>query len=197
MTLPVDKSVHVIARSRHRFTPTTSKVAISETVLTSQSKGYKLAYPDVTHPEIYEIYKQSLHKPIHAYGFFVDPVQLFTKRQDRSPAMDELAAKDVLRFLWELREELHATGLHKLAIASIPTPKRYQTSSSGDNGWLVILGTGFDKTLHVPVPEELMRRVREILETEEPPAWWSTRWFNYPHPKLWIEDRKKIMEAQG
>ncbi|CAE6525612.1 unnamed protein product [Rhizoctonia solani] len=85
-----------------------------------------------------------------------------------------------------------ATGLHKLAIAtSIPTPKRFRTPSSDENGWLVILGTGFDKTLHVPVPDELLRRVREILEIEEDPAWWLMRWFNY----LWITDRAKIMKA--
>ncbi|CAE6411207.1 unnamed protein product [Rhizoctonia solani] len=89
-----------------------------------------------------------------------------------------------------------ATGLHKLAIAtSIPTPKRFRTPSSDENGWLVILGTGFDKTLHVPVPDELLRQVREILEIEEDPAWWLMRWFNYPHPKLWIADRAKIMQA--
>ncbi|KAG8744473.1 hypothetical protein FRC11_013446, partial [Ceratobasidium sp. 423] len=85
--------------------------------------------------------------------------------------------------LWDVRSELLATGLHELSIASIPTPKKLRTNGAADYGWLVILGTGFDKTLHVPVPDGLTERVRAIIGAKEEPAWWTMRLFSYPHPK--------------
>ncbi|EUC59285.1 hypothetical protein RSOL_305800, partial [Rhizoctonia solani AG-3 Rhs1AP] len=73
-----------------------------------------------------------------------------------------------------------------LSIAQVPTLKQYLHPWSADGGWLIILGTGFNKTPHVPILDELMQRVQEILQSEEPAAWWLMRKFTYPHPKVWL-----------
>ncbi|CUA75809.1 hypothetical protein RSOLAG22IIIB_06090 [Rhizoctonia solani] len=154
----------------------------------------RLAYPDAPPSKLYEIYRQSLRQPIHAYGFYVDPAQLYHKKRDRCQPNRPLA-KDLSLFMWETRQELLDTGLHKLAVTIVPSPKQYRTISS-TQGWLIILGTGFDKTPHVPISDELTQRVRGIIETDEPPTWWSLRSYEYAHPKIWIEDRAKIEAAQ-
>ncbi|KAH7334067.1 hypothetical protein B0J17DRAFT_709097 [Rhizoctonia solani] len=125
----------------------------------------------------------AVYQPIHAYGFFVDLLALYNRKRGRPDSPDIDAADDVSRFLWDVEMELLAAGLHKLSIASVPTPKQFHTIYSGDEGWLVILGTGFDMTPHVPIPSEITERVRNIFKAEEPPGWWSMRWFTYPAPK--------------
>ncbi|CAE6477255.1 unnamed protein product [Rhizoctonia solani] len=154
----------------------------------------RLAYPDAPPSKLYEIYQQSRRQPIHAYGFYIDPVQLYHKKQDRRQS-NRTGAHDLRLFMWETKQELFATGLHPLAVTTVPSPKQYRTISSTE-GWLIILGTGFDKTPHVPISDELTQRVRDILETDELPAWWSMRLYEYAHPKIWIEDRAKIEVAQ-
>ncbi|KAG8749299.1 hypothetical protein FRC11_011457 [Ceratobasidium sp. 423] len=147
--------------------------------------GRRLAYPDVPSPKIHEIYKQSLHKPIHAFGFYVDLAELYDKKRGPLGSLNLSIpiADDVGVLLQEVRSELVAAGLHKLSIAWIPIPKQRRTIYSGDEAWLVILGTGFDKTPHVPISDELTQCVRDILKTEEPPSWWSMTLFTYPPPK--------------
>ncbi|CAE6477248.1 unnamed protein product [Rhizoctonia solani] len=132
--------------------------------------GRRFAYPDAPPSKLYEIYRQSRRQPIHAYGFYVDPVELYDKKQEPLQS-STFRPEDFSLFLWETKQELFATGLHKLAVITVPRPKQYHTVL--DEGWLVILGTGFDETPHVPISDELTQRVRDILETDEPPAWWS------------------------
>ncbi|CAE6479843.1 unnamed protein product [Rhizoctonia solani] len=94
--------------------------------------------------------------------------------------------EDQGEFLWDVEEKLLSVGVHELFIADVPTPKQYRTHPlSAEEGWLIILGTGFDKTPHVPISDELTQR-GEVLRTEEPAAWWSMRKFTYPHPKVWL-----------
>ncbi|CAE6481277.1 unnamed protein product [Rhizoctonia solani] len=148
--------------------------------------GRRLAYPDVPPATIYEIYKQSLRKPIHAYGIFVDPIALYNRLRGRPESPDACIMKDQGLFLSDMQEKILSIMPNELSIAQVPTPKQYRHPWSADGGWLIILGTGFDKTPHVPISDELMQRVREILQSEEPAAWWSMRKFTYPHPKVWL-----------
>ncbi|CUA75300.1 hypothetical protein RSOLAG22IIIB_11622 [Rhizoctonia solani] len=158
-----------------------------------KAMGKRLAYPDAPLEKLDEIYRQSLRKPIHAYGFFVDPVALYKKIRGRPESPDTPIEKDVGLFLWDIQLQLYGIGLHKLAIVDIPSAKQYRKIYPQNSGWLIVLGTGFDKTLHVPVSDEFTQCVRNILQTEEPPAWWSMKKFTYPNPKLWIEGREKMM----
>ncbi|CAE6511443.1 unnamed protein product [Rhizoctonia solani] len=155
--------------------------------------GKRLAYPDVSPEKLHEIYRQSLRKPNHAYGFFVSPVALYKKIRGRPESPDMPIEDDVGLFLWDIQQQLYGIGLHKLAIVDVPTPKQCRDIYLQDFGWLIILGTGFDKTLHVPISDEFTQCVQNILQTEEPPAWWSMKQFTYAHPKLWIESREKMM----
>ncbi|CAE6415278.1 unnamed protein product [Rhizoctonia solani] len=155
--------------------------------------GRRLPYPDVPTARIHEIYKQSLRKPIHAFGFYVDQGQLYLRKQG-SPPPNVSIGDDIGRLLWETRLELLAAGLPTLSLAWVPIPDRFRENSCGDEAWLIVLATGFDKTPHLPIQEELTQRVRAILKTEEPPAWWSMRSFTYPPPELWIKHRQKKLQ---
>ncbi|KAG8727417.1 hypothetical protein FRC11_013259 [Ceratobasidium sp. 423] len=148
--------------------------------------GGRLPFPDVPAENIVEIYKQSLRQSIHAYGFYVDLPELHKKKRGTlDPSISVI--DDMFTLLWDVELELRATGLHELSIASIPVPKRRRTMYSGDEAWLVILGTGFNKTPHVPITDELTQRVRNILCAEEEPTWWLLKSFSYPHPILWMQ----------
>ncbi|CAE6446691.1 unnamed protein product [Rhizoctonia solani] len=162
--------------------------------------GFRLAYPDVPPPTIHEIYKKSLRQPIHAYAFFVDLPDLYSRIRGPLDAIDPSISvmDDMAKVIWHVRSKLIATGLHKLSIASIPIPKQRRTIYSGDVGWLVVLGTRFDKAPHVPVSDELTQRVRTIICAKDEPAWWKMRKFSYPHPTLWLqheENKKPVIEG--
>ncbi|CAE6529303.1 unnamed protein product [Rhizoctonia solani] len=155
--------------------------------------GRRLPYPDVPFPRIHEIYTQSLRKPIHALGFYVDQGQLYLRKRG-SPPSNVSIGDDIGALLWEVRLELLAAGLPSLAIAWVPIPDRLRENSCGDEALLVVLATGFDKEPHITPPDKLIQRVQEILKTEEPPAWWSMRSFTYPPPELWIKHKEKQLQ---
>ncbi|KAH7334165.1 hypothetical protein B0J17DRAFT_631667 [Rhizoctonia solani] len=108
-------------------------------------------------------------------------------------------------FLFVLRGRLGEDSGQGIPFPPVPLSSGFDTYScffyslttchfgnSEDEAWLVILGTGFDKTPHVPISGELTERVRATLETKEEPAWWSMKGFAYPPPQSWINYCRRI-----
>ncbi|CAE7168658.1 unnamed protein product [Rhizoctonia solani] len=154
--------------------------------------GGKLAYPDVSAEMIHEIYKQSQHERICAYGFFVDLPDLYERKRSVSDPGRSFSSvmEDMRKVLEQTRLDLLAAGLNHLSIAHFPTPKNRRKITSPDNGWLIILVTGFKKTSHAPVSEELVERVQAILATDERPTWWlMSRLYGYPSARWWIKHK--------
>ncbi|EUC64531.1 hypothetical protein RSOL_513730 [Rhizoctonia solani AG-3 Rhs1AP] len=148
--------------------------------------GYLIPYPDVPAEQVHEIYQQSLRRIVYGYGFFVDPFALDSKKVS--------LGEDESQALKKVKSDLYALGLHPTSIAShYPTPM-WLRDTGEEEGWLVILGTGFDLKHHVPISSEMVKHAQAILSTDEEPSWWPMMEFCYPSPKSWLADKEKHMQ---
>lgn len=143
--------------------------------------GGRLAYPDVDRAQIIQIHNQSLQvgMSIYAYGFFFALDDAF--RKSHPPSSNN--ANKIGKFVENLRTDLLAAGLPRTFITWYPTPSRLRVPGHTlEQGWLVVLGTGFDKKLHAPIPDGLEERVKAILGTQDEPQWWLMEGYAYPLP---------------
>ncbi|KDN36618.1 hypothetical protein RSAG8_10721, partial [Rhizoctonia solani AG-8 WAC10335] len=141
--------------------------------------GYLIPFPDVSPDRVDEIYQQSQRRIIYGYGFFVGPFALIDKKKSLG-SDHSYAGQDMLD---KAQSDLYALGLQPKSITShYPTPMWFRDTCD-EEGWLVILGTGFGLQHHVPISDELVQRVQAILSTDDEPSWWPMMEFLYPPPK--------------
>ncbi|CAE7219376.1 unnamed protein product [Rhizoctonia solani] len=150
--------------------------------------GKTVPYPDVGPEQIHQIYRQSQHKPIYAYGFFVDDIE-FDEAEEAlgrvDPSLSPLDQYDPM--IDEMMSELHALGLATNAII----PHICGMRRNDYEGWLVILGTGFDCKLHAPVSPGLVEKVQTILHMKKEPSWFETMSAVYPPPDASLDGHAK------
>ncbi|KAF8599110.1 hypothetical protein BDV93DRAFT_526295 [Ceratobasidium sp. AG-I] len=141
----------------------------------------RVMYPDVSDKRMEQIYEESESQLIWGYGYFVDFFGEF-KRVYSVPLNNGLPhnPEDKRSFIPRFKAEIVATGAQVLWC---PTPpKELERGASLEEGWLVIVTTGFNKTAHVAADEEMIDRVKLVLKREDNPGWWLMREFSYPPP---------------
>ncbi|EUC54223.1 hypothetical protein RSOL_033570, partial [Rhizoctonia solani AG-3 Rhs1AP] len=143
-----------------------------------------IAYPDVPPGKVIEIYKRSRREPIHGYGFFIELMSAYNKEYPLD-SPDPSIHRNGNSFKWmeSLRDRLVAAGVHSSYIVDYPTLPKYRVNKYCEEGWLVVLGTGLNKTLHTPLEDGLVKRVQEIIGTDRKPSWFTMKGFLYPDPK--------------
>ncbi|CAE6435800.1 unnamed protein product [Rhizoctonia solani] len=148
--------------------------------------GELIAYPDVPPEKIVEIHKRSRLEPIHGYGFFIELMSAYNKEYPLdSPNPSIHKNGNSFKWMHSLQDRLVAAGVHSSYIADYPTLPKYRVGNYCDEGWLVVLGTGFGKKLHTPLVEGLVKRVQDIIGTDQRPSWFTMKRFSYPNPKAW------------
>ncbi|CAE6532477.1 unnamed protein product [Rhizoctonia solani] len=148
--------------------------------------GELIAYPDVPPSKIVEIYKRSRRETINGYGFFIELMSAYDKVYPfNSPDRSIHGNKNSFKWMESLRNRLIDAGVHNSYVVDYPTPPKYRIGDYCDEGWLVILETGFNKTPHAPLEDGLVERVQEIIGTDKQPSWFTMKRFSYPDPKAW------------
>lgn len=138
-------------------------------------------YPDVGDDQIIEIYKQSRHKLIWGFGYFVDFVAEHNKafpisNDDGLPHNSD----EEVNFVDYFEQKLLATGAQ---VVWYSTPLEQRRLGAHDMGWLVVLTTGFNKTAHTPADNLITECVKSVLKRTDDPGWWPMKGFSYPPAK--------------
>ncbi|CAE6337649.1 unnamed protein product [Rhizoctonia solani] len=145
-----------------------------------------IVYPIVPPGKITEIYKRSRREPINGYGFFIELMSAYNKEYPvDSPDRSIHGNKNSFKWMESLRNRLIAAGVHNSYVVDYPTLPKCRIGDCCEEGWLVILGTGFNKALHTPLSDGLVERVQEVIGTDKKPSWFTMKRFSYPDPKAW------------
>lgn len=140
--------------------------------------GSFLRYPELDDEHKIQIYNESCDKRIWGLGYFVDFASEHNKAFPISKG-DGLPHNldEEVNFTYHFKRRLLATGA-QVVLYPVPSELRNR-SATYDKGWLVILTTGFDKTAHVPVDNDITGHVKYTLDTTDDPTWWPMRGFLY------------------
>ncbi|KAF8610098.1 hypothetical protein BDV93DRAFT_539996 [Ceratobasidium sp. AG-I] len=158
--------------------------------------GGRLVYLDVDDERIVQIFERSRRKRIWGYGYFVNILETcrntgrFSSSSSSSSEHSEYQPTPQgfsHHTIDGLKNDLLDAGIHTNHIISWCTPKsEYDTITYPDYGWLVLLGAGLSRSLHVPVAKDVEERVKVILGKQTEPTWWKMKSFSYPPARDWI-----------
>lgn len=142
----------------------------------------RILYPDVDINQIIQIYNKSQDNPIWGYDYFVDLLGELKKAYPISPN-DPLPhdSEGMRLFLPRLQRKVLATGVQ---LCWTPTPREeLERGVTFEEWWLIVFTTGFNQTAHVDADEDMIKRIKVVLDREDEPRWWIMKEFSYPPPQ--------------